>query len=104
MPTPTAAATRPNPRLRYVPLRSGRRSTVSISASHSQEHSSREDERRRESERDGVEAARPAADDRGADEHAERDTGEPGDDDTPPAGSRVEPHGERDREPAAEDA
>src|SRR3954454_17513901 len=104
MPTPIAAATSPKPRLRLVPLRSGRRRTVSISASGSQEHPSCEYEDRTEGERDEVERGGPGADEGGADEHAERDPGEPGDDDPPPAGPRVEPYCERDREPAAEDA
>ena len=109
IPTPIAAATSPNARLRTVPLRSGRRSTVSsfslgravafgriIRAARTKSAG--------EPERDEVERARPASDDRGANEHAQGDADEPGDDDAPPAGPRVEPHRECDREPAAEDA
>jgi len=44
------------------------------------------------------------SDEGAANEDPERDPGQPGDDDAPPAGPRVEPHRERDREQASEDA
>src|SRR3954447_4283413 len=90
MPTPIAAATTPNARLSTVPFRSGRRSSLSTSASgvqpRSRGHPRHEDEERGEPERDDVEGAGPSADDRGSTEHAERDAAEPGDDEAPPAG------------------